>query len=278
MSKSNVARIVTAVPHASSVQWLPIEDLRIDPEAQRDLRPSWVKQHVQRFDADQLGYIVANIRKDGHPYVIDGQHRVELLRAVGWGDQKVSCEVFTGLTQKDEAGLFLSRNDRLAVRTYDKFRVRITAGEPVACEINRLVIAAGLSLAQATNGSGHISAVTALERIYRGGGIAGAKDGGPVLARTLRTIEQAWGRESSNFEGQVIEGLGLALTRYGSKVDQSGIVSKLSKIGGGAAGLIGKARGMRDLRGGTVAYCIAGLIVERYNRGRRAGKLDGWWS
>jgi hypothetical protein len=278
MSKASVARITTSVPHASAVQWLAIEDLRIDPEAQRDLRVSWVKQHVQKFDADQLGYIVVNIRRDGHHYVIDGQHRVELLRAVGWGDQKVSCEVFTGLSQKEEAALFLSRNDRLAVRTFDKFRVRITAGEPVATDINRIVLAASLSLAQATTGSGHVSAVTALERIYRGGGIAGAKDGASVLARTLRTIEQAWGRESTNFEGQVIEGVGLTLTRYGTKLEQAGLVSKLSKIGGGAAGLIGKARGMRDMRGGTVAYCIAGLIVERYNRGRRGGKLDGWWS
>jgi len=278
MSRSNVAKITAAVPHSSLIQWLLIESLRIDPEAQRDLRQFWVKQHVPIFDADQLGYIVVSIRKDGHAYVIDGQHRVALLRAVGWGDQKVACEVFSGLTQKQEASLFLSRNDRLAVRTFDKFRVRITAGEPTACDINRIVVSAGLSLAQTTSGAGRVSAVNALERIYRGAGIAGAKDGASVLVKTLRTIEQAWGRESSNFEGQVIEGLGLLLTRYGPKVEGNGLVGKLAKVGGGAAGLIGKARGMRDLRGGTVAYCIAGLVVERYNRGRRSGKLDGWWS
>lgn len=259
------------IRHSSSVEWIYVADIRIDPAAQRALREPWVKAQVPLFDPDQLGYIVVSLRKDGFYYAIDGQHRVELIRAVGWGDQKVACEVFRGLTQAQEAEVFLKRQVVTPVRTFDKFRVRITAGDPVACDINRIVMAAGLTIHSTSNGTGYVSAVRALERVYRS-----PKSGPATLVRTLLTIKEAWGLEGANFEGDIIEGIGLVLSRYSSKVEHGALVAKLAKIGGGAPGLLGKARGLRDIRGGTVAYFLANLIVDRYNRGRRAGKVDGW--
>lgn len=237
----------------------------------------WVKAQVPLFDPDQLGYIVVNLRRDGHYYVLDGQHRVALIRAIGWGDQKVACELFRGLTQEQEAKVFLARQVKTEVRTFDKFRVRITAGDPIACDINRIVQAAGLTIAGASTGTKHVSAVKAMERVYLGCRIAGAKNGPAVLAQTLKTILDAWGPETSNFDGDAIEGIGMVLTRYGSKIDPDGLVATLAKIGGGAAGLIGKARGLKDIRGGTVARCIANLVVDRYNRGRSTRKVESWW-
>lgn len=282
MGKSSAAlKLVSdstrAVPHSSRIEWVLLSELRIDPEAQRALNKPWVKQRVSQFDADQLGYMVVNRRKDGHLYIIDGQHRAELLRAVGWGNQKVACELFDGLTQKEEAALFIARNTRINVRTFDKFRVRVTAGEPTAVDIHRIVLDCGLALSQQIKGEGQVNAVASLERIYRGAGITSGKNGAAVLSRALRTIQSAWGRESANFEGAIVEGVGLVLTRY-NKIDAGILAAKLGKFAGGAAGLRNKARQAREVHGGTLSRCIAGLIVERYNRGKSSAKLESWWS
>src|SRR3990167_8138369 len=130
--------------HSSSFKMVNISELNIDPEAQRKLSTPWVKAHTQTFNVDLLGYIVVNCRVSKKLFVVDGQHRVELVRAVGWGDQKIHAEVFDGLNQAQEAALFNSRNDRKAVRRFDKFRLSVIAGDPSACEISRIVQAHGL--------------------------------------------------------------------------------------------------------------------------------------
>ena len=128
----------------STFRMVALADLNIDPEAQRPLSPAWVKTRVPIFNADQLGHIVVNKRANGKFYIVDGQHRVELMRAVGWGDQQIHAEVFEGLTQAQEAALFNARNDRKAVRRFDKFRISITAGDSDAIEINKIALEHGL--------------------------------------------------------------------------------------------------------------------------------------
>jgi hypothetical protein len=265
-------------PHGSStLRFVAVSEMRIDAEAQRRLDPNWVKAHVSKFDPEQLGYIVVNRRSDGHYYVIDGQHRVELLRAVGWGDQQIQCECFDGQTQPQEAALFLRRNDRKSVRPYDKFRVAVTAGEDIPCDIDRIVRHQGLTISdQATEG--HVVAVAALQRVYTGAGIASPKDGPAALARTLRTLQRAWGKGASAYQGHIIGGLGMVQLRYNGKLDQDALADKLAPFAGGAPGLLGKAKAVADMRGRPLHHCVAAVIVDAYNRGRRNGKVQDWWA
>lgn len=263
------------VPRSSTLRWVPLSEIQVDLNAQRQLRPAWVAAHEAEFDPEQIGLIVVNLRKNGKWYVIDGQHRVELLRAVGWGDQQIQCEAFEGLTQAEEAVLFLARNDRLAVRTFDKFKVAMTAGDDVANDIDRIVSSAGLVISDQEK-DGHIVAVRALQKVYNGAGIASGKEGPAALARTLKVLKNAWGRQISTFNGTIIEGLGLVQLRYNGKLEQETLVEKLAPFSGGAPGVLGRARALRDMRGKSMSYCVAAVIVDIYNKGRKAGKVDEW--
>jgi hypothetical protein len=267
------------VPKHSSLRWVRIADLRLDPEAQRDPQSAkrWAQRKAKEFDPDQLGYIVASHRADGNLYVIDGWHRIELLRAVGWGDQQMQAEVFDGTTQAEDAARFLGRNDRTNVRLFDKFRVRVTAADQVASDIDRIARAHGLTISDKTR-EGYITAVAALERVYRGAGIGSLKDGPKALSRTLTILQKAWGNDPSSFQGALIEAMGLVCLRYGSTVDDAALATKLASESGGAPGVIGKGRSVRDLRSRPVAHCIASVIVDLYNKGRRSGKLEDWWA
>lgn len=263
--------------HASKHGQVLVSDLNIDPKAQRKLSMQWVNEHVDQFDVDQLGFIVVNIRDDGTPYVVDGQHRVELMRAVGWGDQRIHAEIFRGLTLTEEAALFNARNDRRAVRKFDHFRISITAGDPRACEIDKIVTSAGLSI---TDGQvdGGITAVDKLEKIYDGGGITSMREGHHALTRTLSTIKNAWGTSQAGFNGSLLYGIGLVQLRYNGKIDQKALATKLGPIKGGAPGLLGNARALREMTGRPVHHCVAALVVDIYNKGRRTEKLEDWES
>lgn len=264
--------------HASKFGSVFVSELNIDPSAQRKLSMPWVKERIDKFDVNQLGYIVVNHRKeDDKLYVIDGQHRVELLRAVGWADHKVHAELFEGLTQKEEASLFNARNDRRAVRKLDHFRVSVTAGDETATDINNIVSSAGLVITdQQINGS--ISAVDKLEKIYEGGGITSVREGRQALARTLAVIKAAWGISPAGFNGSLLHGIGLVQLRYNGLIDQPALAKKLAPIKGGAPGLLGNARALREMSGRPVHHCVASIVVDIYNKGRRVGKLDGWES
>lgn len=264
-----------AAKNASKFGMVLIPELKIDQEAQRKLSVPWVKAHAQEFDVDQLGYIVVNRRADGNLYVVDGQHRVELMRAVGWGDQKIHAEIFEGLSQPDEAELFNARNDRRAVRLFDKFRISVVARDPEAIGITNIVHRCGLVISDQAS-DGNVVAVAALQRIYRGGRIAGEKEGAQALFMALTTLRDAFGKIAASFHGELIEAIGLIYLRYGKAVDQKTLVKKLSPISAGAPGLIGKGRSMKEMRGKSLAHNIASIVVSQYNKGARTGKLESW--
>jgi hypothetical protein len=261
--------------HASKFGAVLVSELNIDHSAQRKLSMPWVKSHIEQFDVDQLGYIVVNRRADGKWYIVDGQHRTELMRAVGWGDQRIQAELFEGLSQQEEAELFNARNDRRAVRKFDHFRISVTAGDARATDITNIVAAVGLVITdQQTDGG--VTAVDKLEKIYEGGGITSAREGRSALTRTLTAIKHAWGTSPAGFNGALLHGLGLVQLRYNGAIDQKALATKLAPVKGGAPGLLGNARALREMSGRPVHHCVASIVVDIYNKGRRAGKLDDW--
>jgi len=268
----------SAIKHnrqASKFGAVLVSDLTIDQQAQRKLSMPWVKAHIDQFDVDQLGYIVVNRRADGKLYVVDGQHRTELMRAVGWGDQRIHAEIFDGLTQREEAELFNARNDRRAVRKYDHFRISVTAGDERATDITEIVQSVGLFVTdQQTDGG--ISAVDKLEKIYDGCGITSVREGRSALARTLNTIKHSWGTSPAGFNGAILHGLGMVQLRYNGAIDQKAMAAKLAPVKGGAPGLLGNARALHEMSGRPVHHCVASIIVDIYNKGRRTDKLEEW--
>lgn len=255
--------------------YLPLSVLEVDPAVQRTLDRGWVREHAQDFDPELFGEVVVSLRQ-GRYLVVDGQHRTEMLRALGWDDQKIPVLLYEGLTLAEEAELFLGLADRKAIRTFDKFRIRITSGDRAACEVQRIVRACGLALDQQRK-EGAIGAVVALERVFKGCGLA-KKETPELLTGTLKLLKAAWGPSPDAFEGALIHGAGLVLFRYADKIDAASLAQKLAKFRGGPAGLIGSARGVMDHKRRPQGQCVASVMVDAYNAGRRSGKLDDWWA
>lgn len=257
------------VERLSRLGWVPLARVKVNPLAQRDMVQARVDKLVAEFDPEQLGNPVVNHRGDSF-YIIDGQHRIEALRlwlGEGWEAQQVQCEIYEGMSEAEEAEVFLRRNDTLTVNSFAKFRVAVQAGRGDESDIDKIVRQCGLRVSQ-ERGNGAVSAVGTLVRVYR-------RSDPQSLARTLLLIRDAYG--DAGLESVVIDGLGLLCHRYNGEIDDARLVQRLSGAHGGVNGLLNKAEVLRQQTGNPKGHCVAAAAVEIYNGTRGGRKLPSWW-
>jgi hypothetical protein len=254
----------SAKPRAPKIEWVPISEMRVSPKAQRAYREAHAAEFAADFDLEALGYPVVN-KRGGHYYIVDGQHRIGALKMIGWDDQMIECEVYDGLTEQQEADLFLRRDDRKAIPALEKYRIALTAGREVETDIERVVRQMELTVGAQ---SGSIRAVGTLRKVYTRGGP-------DVLGRALLIIREAFG--DHGLDAAVIDGMGLVCQRYNGSLDTTKAVKQLSSLHGGVNGLLTRAENLRKQTGNTKGACVAAAAVEAYNSGRGGKKLPDWW-
>jgi hypothetical protein len=254
------------IERQARLRWVPLTQMRVNPLAQRDLNSARVAKLAAAFDPEKMDTPTVNHR-GGWYYLIDGQHRVAALKQwlSSWQDQQIQCWTYEGLSEAEEAETFLALNDALPVRAFAKFKVSVQAGRDSEADVDRIVRALGLRIAR---GSGGISAVATLRRVYTRGGAA-------VLSRTLRIIRDAYGE--AGLDGPVIDGIGLLCQRYNGDLSEQRAIERLASAHGGVSGLRSRAGQLRQSTGSATAQCVAAAAVEVINRGSGGRKLPGWW-
>lgn len=254
------------VQREAHLRWVPVSLMRTSPVAQREINPARVDYIAANFDPEDLGNPTVSRRGDVY-YIIDGQHRVEALKQIGWGDQQIQCWTYDGLTEQDEAERFLKLNDTLTVNALARYRIGVTAERPVECDIDRIVRANGLVVSLDTI-PGAVRAVGTLRRVYD-------RSDGPTLGRALRIIRDAYG--DVGLEAPVIDGIGHLCQRYNGELHEETAVERLAAINGGVNGLLGKAEQLRRSTGQPKGQCVAAAAVEIINSKRVGPKLPSWW-
>lgn len=263
MTDTSVAReIKGAATHGD----VPISKMRVSSLAQRELNKARVNRIAADLDLDQLGLVTVNLR-DGHYFIIDGQHRVEALKVHGYGDQQIPCRIYRGLSEEEEAEKFLKLNDVLTVDAFAKFKVGLHAARADEVAINQVVQASDLCISK-DEVPGAVRAVGTLRKVY-------GRSGPDVLGRVLRIIRDAYG--DRGFQARVIDGIGHVCNRYNGDIDDLIMVTKLGNAHGGVTGLLGKAEHIHRSTGNPKAHCVAAAAVEIYNSGRSGKKVQSWW-
>jgi len=265
----------TRADQAPDVVWLAVSDLSIDPKVQRQLDTTRAARIANDFDPEFIGILHVSVRGDGAQVVIDGQHRLEAMKLLGWQTQKVPCRLYHDLTLAEEAHLFRGLNTFAKPRAFDMFKVRIVEGDAVAVDVQRILRRHGWRLATG-DVEGGFTAVVAAEKVYTG---FTTKDGNTpeLLDSTLGIITAAWGHDAIGANGYIVTGIGLFLQRYANHdIDKASLVDRLSSLAGGPNGVIGKARGIKEFRNGTTARCLAEYLVELYNKRRTKNVLPSW--
>lgn len=252
----------------TALEWVRLGDIRIPAHAQRELKPYFVAT-LEPFDPDLFGIPVVSERGSVY-HLLDGQQRTAKLRewlGTGWEDQRMQCRVYRGLSDQQEAALFLKLQMHLNVGAYDKFDKAVNAGKEPETSINTIVQACGLHVSRGKTPGG-IVAVDALRAVYGTGNAA-------ILSKTLRIISDSYG--DVGLEGSVIKGVGMVCQRYNGALEFDHAVSKLGNARGGVKGLLNLAASLKDKYGATKPVAVAGAAVEIINQGKGGKKLPAWW-
>lgn len=255
------------VDRSARLMWCLLSGMKVSPIAQREkLDMARVERIAREFDPDKFDAPKIN-RRGGTDWIIDGWHRTEGARLALGDDQSVQCWVRQDLSDAEAAEWSLGLNDYRAWNAMDKFRLALTAGRPLECDIDRIVKSLGLVVSR-DELPGAVRAVGTLIRVY-------SRSGPAVLARTLKIIRDAYG--DAGLDAPVIDGIGHLCARYNGDLDDDLAVERLGRAAGGVNGLLNKATVLRKQTGNAKSLCVAAAAVEIVNATRGGKKLPSWW-
>lgn len=251
----------------NSLVELHAKEFSIDLKVQRMLNEARAQAMADELQPYALGLITASQREDGHIYCLDGGHRISACRLAKY-DGKLATRLFVGLAVQEEATLFLLLNKGRAVQAIDRFKVRITQGDPAAVSINKVLKAYGLHVDWANNQSlGVISAINTLEKVYAGLGIRAEGQYPDLVDKVIRTLTRAYGSDSdrSTYSRAMLEGLGVVIATFGKRIDYDRLVFVLQ--GKVPRQIVAETRTLRDakVKGGSLGANAAEVIHRMYN-------------
>lgn len=246
------------------VEWIHIKDLSIVwAEAQRPLNDAHAQRIADNLDPDMFGVIsVTKPNGKGIYHVIDGQHRVVGATKAYGRDQKVPCQVFDAVDPARAAQIFDHINSgRRALQPIELFKVRVTAGNELQVEVNKIVVKCGYFIGHRNVNA--VQCVGALESVYQSYGPV-------VLEATLRLIRKMWGEETTATGALIIRGIGMLLSEF-RHIDFERLAAAVSSKYTPAR-LLGAARTAKEMAGGVGPVIIRDILVARYNSTVRGDK------
>lgn len=254
---------------------VPVGRLNVDPEVQRPLNLAKVTDIKRSFNWDAVGVLTVSSRgADEYMVVLDGQTRLQVVKELTDNTGVLPCRVFRGLTKEQEALLFLALNNTTKVRPLDQFRVKVTAEDPVAVDINRMIRSYGWDVGSGKN-TGYVNAVAALQWVYRKSEEAGCE---PNLVQMVALVtKRAWGLDPDGMTGPLIKGLGLLFLVHSSRIEVDRLVERLSRWRNGPVGLGNEASAHAKVQSMRVFNAVADLVSIEYSRGGGQRHQLGTW-
>ena len=234
-----------------------------DHTYQRDVNEKRVARIVKNFNPSLVNPPKVSFR-DGHYYVFDGQHTLAALIAVYGRDKKIDCKVFAGITQKEEADLFIAQNGESAnVKVIDRMKARYNIGERDAVRIVDGAKKAGaiVEFGHFTRKNG-IVACAALENVYK----ALPYD---EYISVVRILKEAWGGDPKGLTAAHINGLGYFIGVYTFKtINEKRLISVLSAVNPMSI--------VRDAKVSNLPskVAVAKIYLRLYNKGKKKKLLD----
>lgn len=271
MNSKTTEKYKLQVKGHSEIGWVHLSKMKINPAAQREFNSVWANQIYSEFDLDKMQTPHVNLR-GGYYFVMDGQHTVDALKRFfgtgKWEDQTIECRVYKGLSETEEAEMYLSLNNRRAADAFQKFRIALRAGRETETSIKNVVTSEGLVISK-DKIKGQVRCVGTLKKVFK-------RDGADSLGRALAIARDAWG--DSGLEAPIIDGFGLLCHRYNGNINSSAAIESLRSMRGGVKGLVGMAENLKLRTGNSKNDCIAAAAVSVINRDRTGkAKLPTWW-
>lgn len=205
-------------------QKINISYLKTDMSYQSPVRETQVKKIINNFDPKRLGSITVNRRQDMNLYIIDGQHRVEVLKELNI--PLIDATIHENLTVEEEAEMYYGINDRPAKSPNSKGKSSLKFGDVAAIEIEEAVTNIGMKIDydKNVNSDGYIMAYAALQNIHK-------RYGKDMLEIVLQVINSAYGKDKRNYQSFMMKGFADFISKFGSSIDLNHLINRLQDVG-----------------------------------------------
>lgn len=252
-----------------TIEEIAAHELTIDLSVQRStLNMNKVRRFKKNFNPNALGVITVSDRGHGEKIVLDGQHRVELIRQLTDGNGQLKSKVFRGLSKIEEGDIFLQLNAGDKPSQFDRYRVGSAGSDEVFTQIDKIVHRHGFKVGN-NNEDGSVNAIAVLARIYnltyRWETEEEPADHN-ILDLVLGVIEDAWGNQSAGLQGAPIEAVGKMIQFYDDQLEHDRLVSVMRDYKGGPGNLVNTARAYANLKNKRIWQALVEILVEAYNK------------
>lgn len=244
---------------------IPVASLFVPHDYQREYKPRWVETRIDKFSRRRLGTLTVAAAGNGKYSVVDGQHRLALIRAaqnagVAKVPTSVWCEIRQERSRENEADLFLGRNDAQPVHPIDKFRARVIAADPIANQIKDILRIHGVQIGYptASKDSTNYGCITVIETVFATG----------QLNEVIKIVEESWAQTFGKAARTqfTVSAVALFHNTYRElpeySVDRA--IKQFSKVEKFSA-LMAQAKNNATTNGTQVQYQLALLLLPRYN-------------
>lgn len=237
---------------------------------QKDPNPKRIKDMVDEFNWNQFQPLDVS-KRNGHYYVLDGQHRLFTLRQIHGVNTEINvpCDVREGLSESEECELFVKLNkNRRNVSAMEIYKGKYAdgKGEFKVIDMYNKINGNGLILDFESNKKiGRIVAISAISHIY---------DEIPsYFSEYIEVLSKTWKGDIKSLQVPILKGLCEFVKRYGKEYDKNMFIKKLSKYSPDDIIREGKA----DLLDKTEIGCGKSIFV-KYNKGlKEKNRLDSRW-
>lgn len=241
---------------------IPGSQLKYDGSYQRPVNEKRVAVMAASFNPVMFDAIIVSKRDDGFYYVVDGQHRIAMLRTVFAGrDVLVPCRVVEGLTREQEAALYLALSiGQRPLTAHQRYFGALVAKASDAVAVDASVKRIGRNVGKSScDGKKEISCVETLYKIHAWN----------VLDDTL-AIADAWAlatKDESSFSSSILKLIGTFLRRVpGVNVSRAGKAFASIRPSAIEAQL-------NHVVGMSTDAVATTTLVELYNRGLRSHRV-----
>jgi hypothetical protein len=213
-----------------SLQWIPLEKLRVDPRYQREILKQGRKncwRIAAEFRWTRCSPLVVAKRPNGFYAVIDGQHRAAAAKLHG-GIPQMPCLVLQ-CSVAEEAMAFATINGNVtSLKGLQVFAAQLAAGEPSAVALSEFCARHGVCIPRNSGAAlnpGDTLAIGTLKRCF-------AIYGEAVLGLAISCIVKTGDGNPGRLNAAMLKGLCLALSKNPRWRDnRAALLNDVTKIG-----------------------------------------------
>jgi len=229
---------------------------------QRGTKAEQVKKIIAKFNEAKLDALLVSEQADGTFHVIDGGHRTEALRKMGY--THAMARVLTGMTYEQEADLFARQDeDSRSLSWFDFHRAGVIAKNETWLRLEKILGDNGFQIGNGKDFK-NISAVQTLLSILD-------EYGDQVLDETLCLIANTWSGLSKTTTREFLIGVAEFVHRYGMVNFAERMKDRFAVVCYEYAEAM-KRRAFLNSTPAIVRRNFCRVLVEQYNKGLRANQ------